>query len=512
MLRLALAFSGVVLTAFWLFFGNIGLGVSGEWVLRPNARAWPPGAWGLPLAVVMIFGGAAALAVYDRFRRAKTRKEQTNSTVTALVCLSLTLFLWPWALLGPGQVQREAGRLTLEGRFNIIAALWSDVATEYFGTAYQIEDAHRFLRSYPRYQQPRERALAHVATHPPGAVLFFYAVRRTTERVPGLEQGLTRLAERLTGESAAELTTTNNLLRATVNRSVNAPEPPPLPQSAIASGLFAAFLLGFSLVLALPAVYGLAATGGGENAEKRGLVAAGLWALAPTTNLFAFTLDALVASGVVWTLFLVARGLAKPKDSVRALAFFFAAGLALGLTTFLSFGALSVVAIGAGALLWMRRRHALRPLLAFFAAFALVWTVAAWWGTNPLAIFQNAMAAHRFATLEVRSHGAWIVMNLVTFAFFCGWPVVAMGRLKWPRHPTSPALAVGALTLGVILLLTLSGNVRGEVERLWLFLLAPVCVGALEILPWRWLAPLIVLQVGQTSVMAATLAPLVRPF
>jgi hypothetical protein len=66
--------------------------------------------------------------------------------------------------------------------------------------------------------------------------------------------------------------------------------------------------------------------------------------------------------------------------------------------------------------------------------------------------------------------------------------------------------------LVVLLLLSVSGNVRGEVERLWLFLLAPLCVlGALR-LNWRQAGPLLILQAVQTILMAATLAPLVRPF
>ena len=65
-------------------------------------------------------------------------------------------------------------------------------------------------------------------------------------------------------------------------------------------------LLGLSLVAAIPAIYGLAALGGGEEAERRGLLAVAFWVLAPTTNLFAFTLDALVALGAVWTLYFAA--------------------------------------------------------------------------------------------------------------------------------------------------------------------------------------------------------------
>ena len=286
----------------------------GNWHVTPNNFNWPAATWLLPIGVVVIFGGAATLSVYDRFKRAKSRKEQTNSTVTALICLAVIGTLWPWALLGPGQakplrqpVASASDKFVLEGRFNVIAAMWSDVATEYFGAAYSFEDARAYARNYAATQQnPQVRAQAHIATHPPGAVLWFYGVRKTYESSPILQNGLTALAQTVTGQTQDELAQTASLARQTAAPFVGAPAPAPLPDSAIGAALGCAILLGLSLVAALPAVYGLAALGGGEQAEKRGLLAAALWILAPTTNLFAFTLDALVACGAAWTLYFAA--------------------------------------------------------------------------------------------------------------------------------------------------------------------------------------------------------------
>jgi cytochrome bd-type quinol oxidase subunit 2 len=76
------------------------------------------------------------------------------------------------------------------------------------------------------------------------------------------------------------------------------------------------------------------------------------------------------------------------------------------------------------------------------------------------------------------------------------------------------ARIIGGAALAAILVLTLSGNVKGEVERLWLFLVPPLCVlTAASIAPARdrrWL-PLLALQIIQSILMAAGLAPLVRP-
>ncbi len=538
MFRVISAAVAVALTALWLFVWRAPFG-AGNWAITPNEAAWPLGAWLLPVGVVVIFGGAAALSVYDRFKRAKSRKEQTNSTVTALVCLAVVGMLWPWAMQGPGKIKSRAGsvttesRPTLEGRFNIIASLWSDLATEYFGAAYSFNDARTYMGNYAQTaQQPKARIQAHVATHPPGAVLWFYGVRKIYESSPALQSGLTSLAQTVTDTDAADLPNLAQQARAAPSaQNSSLPVPAPLPASAIGAALLCAILLGLSLVAALPAVYGLAALGGGENAEKRGLIAAALWILAPTTNLFAFTLDALVACGAAWTLYLAALGWnrmtqsseAGLTNSKSANFYWIASGITLALTTFLSIGAFAVGAILIIAITIYRPRGGARVLALSVGAFVLTWAILALWGGfNPLEIAINAGKAHRFATLETRGYWPWVWLNLAVWALFIGWPVVALlarGVKLYKENATRARFGAGGFCLGVatlvvLLLLCLSGNVRGEVERLWLFALAPICVIAAfhDELRWRIWAPLLALQALQTLLMSATLAPLVRPF
>ncbi len=549
MIRVLFAFVAVALTALWLFVWRAPLG-AGNWALTPHA-AWPTGAWLLPISVPVVFGGAAALSVYDRFKRAKSRKEQTNSTVTALVCLAIFGMLWPWAMLGPGKLKNSVGAPMLEGRANIIAALWSDLSTEYFGAAYTFDDARAYAHNYAQTaQHPQSRLQAHVATHPPGAVLWFYGVRVIYESSPALQSGLTSLAQTVTGMTSAELVKVAQQSRATPTRQrLGVPDPPPLPDSAIGAALLCAILLGLSLVASLPAVYGLGALGGGENAEKCGLIAAALWVLAPTTNLFAFTLDALVACGAAWTLYFAALGWNRMKSEAAGLVFssnlslsetrleegaspapsksadfwWIASGIALALTTFLSIGAFAVGAILILAILIYRPRGGARALILSVGAFVLMWAILAMWGSfNPLEIALNAGRAHRFATLETRGYWPWVWLNLGVWALFIGWPVVALlarGVKLYKENATrarfsAGGFCLGVATLAVLLLLCLSGNVRGEAERLWLFSLAPLCALAAfhDELRWRDWAPLLCLQALQTLLMSATLAPLVRPF
>ena len=530
MFRVLFAALAVGLTALWLFLWRAPLGLRDQWTLVPNQTAWPIGAWLLPLGVVLIFGGAAALSVYDRFKRAKSRREQTNSTIVALVCLAIVAFLWPWALLGPGQIGSRASaapatrfdKLTLEGRFNIIAALWSDPATEYFGAAYQITDARAYLHNYAGDEQKFvSRTQAHIATHPPGAVLWFYGARVLYEKVPGLQSAFGALAATVTGQNLTELSTGAGALRNTAARAAALPDPPPLPSSAVGGALFAAVLLGLSLVAAIPAIYGLAAVGAGADAERRGLVAVALWVLAPSANLFAFTLDAVVALGAVWTLYFAALAWTQSRP-----LWWIAAGVMLALTTFVSLGAVAVGVITVIALVWFRPVGWVRGALVLGAAWVASWAIlAVAGGFNPLAVALQALASHRLVTLESRAYLPWIGLNLAVWMIFVGWPAVALlaGGVKLYRtselsasplaNQLASGAALGVATIATLLLLSLSGNVRGEVERLWLFSLAPLCVlAASRHWPARVVGPLLGLQALQSLVMAATLAPLVRPF
>ncbi len=79
---------------------------------------------------------------------------------------------------------------------------------------------------------------------------------------------------------------------------------------------------------------------------------------------------------------------------------------------------------------------------------------------------------------------------------------------------------IGIATFLVMLLLTLSGGARGEVERLWFFLIAPLAVLASQHLIEKslsrrtiyLLSALLAAGCVQTILMATALGPLVRPF
>ncbi len=535
-LAVALSLIMSAITANWLLRTRGGWGRDG-WLLSPHAP-WNIGAWWLPLGVFCIFGGLSAVSAYDRFRRAKTYKEQRTSRRMSVGALMLMSVLWHWSLLGPSS-GIEGVR---SGAYNVVASQFSDISTQYLGAAYQIDNARDFSRHYAtQSQNPTAPAIAHVATHPPGATLFYYACRRAVESAPALQSFLIRGVEAAAGDNRTQLTNDFNAFRTAGARSAGAAPSDaaalPLPVSALATAALAAIGLVSALALSVPAVFilardcSVASTCDDEKRldEARGLCAAALWVLAPTVGLFAPTLDALVACGIAWTIALCCKylratfSLSDSRKYLQPENWLVLAGALWALTTWVSLGALVIGAVG---FLWFVAQKNWRALLWVGGGFVAMWFLI--WLMFPLdvpLVWQKAMAAHHLATLETRSRSGWLWFNGPIFAVFCGWPVVAacacaLWRLRGEQNWRTLQLALAML--GALTLITLMGSVRGETERLWMFALPPFCVLAASVLlpqgtrgAARALVAavtlLILLQAAQTLTMAATLAPLVLP-
>ena len=257
--------------------------------------------------------------------------------------------------------------------------------------------------------RPDSMMLAHVATHPPGAVLFYYGARYLYEAFPFLQNGFSGLAHTLTGEEPVKIAQESNTIRLTASRSGGAKgTPAPLPVSAVGGAIWSAFLISFCLALATPAVYRIAASRHPEadeaeivQAENRGLIAAALWALCPTANLFAFTLDAVIATGAAWTLVFLGM---RWQHNQRG--WLLACGITMALTSFVSFGALAtglILVVSTVYLLWQRDGKIdvaalVKEGLLIAIGFVLTWFfIIAIFPFSPLHVFGQAMEAHRLA-------------------------------------------------------------------------------------------------------------------
>ena len=362
------AFLFVLLTGLWLFWWKKPLGRD-NWFIAPRSALWPLDSWLLPLGTLLLCGGFALMCAYDRFRRAKSRREEKTSLRMSLGSLILLAAVLPWTLLGPRKISG----------IYLVSATWSDISNQYFSTAYRIQDARDFTRNYQLQQQNYDIVKSHVATHPPGAVLFYYGALKIYENVPLVQQLFSTIAPGITAASTPSVTQT---IRGQLARShASDANARPFHDDAVGSAIWCAFLLSLSVGLTVPAVYKLAA---GESStrnaaaavddaavddaataisgndaltkdasakdalakveerarESRGLLGAALFALAPTTVLFAFTLDALMACLIAWSLVLIARRVTS--GTTVGICSAIVSGVLIGLASFLSFGALAV--------------------------------------------------------------------------------------------------------------------------------------------------------------------------
>jgi len=451
------------------------LGVRGEWVWRHNR---------LPtlLAPALAAGLLLVIVVAVACRPGRWNEMRPAWRVGLLALLVLLALALQWGLL------TAAGSPLVSW----VAPGWivaSPNATTYFSVSFEVVEVRDWLASYPEHMG----ALPHHArTHPPGFVLFFLLVRR--------------LCAALTSHPAPVL----EAIADGYNRTFGTLFSP----ADAAAAMVSAALIAFAGALSLIPLYLLA----------RGLVGAegavcgvGLMAGMPGLLLLGASPDQLILALAITTLWLCYSAWRR-GSVVRA----FLAGITVAVGLLFS---LSFAVAGAWLLAWVaigvlgsrdRSAAARRALvgaaiaLAGFVLFHLALYLIC--GYRPLAVAQQAFLAHReiTTTASPRTYWKWLLMNPIEAAVFAGLPLVltalwsarALRREpEWAR--LRPFLAAW---LTVVALLDLSGTVRGEVGRIWLFLFWPVPLTAGTWLAGRerasWLiAALALLQVTQVILM-----------
>lgn len=317
-----------------------------------------------------------------------------------------------------------------------LAVLWKPYqeyrASDYIGAVERIESPRAFLRDYPRWMPGLP---LHCRHHPPGGSLLLWCVAQV-----------------------------------------------------FGPGPFWASLATIALTgLAAPAVYLLA----GEVLHEAGArLAAALFVLAPNVVSYSATcMDAVFMVPLVWSFFFLYRG-----RRTSPLANGTAGGLAAALAALMTFSA-SFVALWAVVLLVVtalfdrtRLRNVAVTLTAAVGAacvfYGVLYAVA---GYEPLAVLRQAFAGQD-EVMKGRGHSSlrqsahFAVANLTAFLFCSGLPVVwwwarQTGR-ELRRATSSPARWLLLSFCTTLLLVDLAPLYTLETERIWIFLVGFLAIGA----------------------------------
>ncbi len=308
----------------------------------------------------------------------------------------------------------------------------------------------------------------HSRTHPPGVLLAIRALDRVARTLGPVGMLRAPLPQKAAAAMALEIARARER-----GKRVPAETASPL------TGVLLAFLLPLAAAATALPLYSLAVTWGLPDWAAR--LAAALWLTAPAGVLFTPSVDqalgGLVVVGAAWAA-KGPKGLQGPKGreeleaGVRALL----AGIVMALGCLISYGLLVAVpfvawvAYSAGASVWPTPRRLARAALVGIG-FALPWlALALFAGYDPWTSFRTAIAAHREMAVATRSYSTWLLANPYDFALFCG-PAVALLALVGLISRKTPRALRRSLRGGAVLfaLLWLSGSVRGEVGRIWLF-------------------------------------------
>ncbi len=313
----------------------------------------------------------------------------------------------------------------------------------------------------------------HSRTHPPGVLLAIRGLDRVA-RALGPAGALGTSLFRKAAEAFAEESSRAR------ERGKPVPAIPPSPWSPV----LLAFLLPLAAAAAALPLYGLGLGWGLSDGAAR--LGAALWLTVPAATLFTPSVDqALVVFPLVGAALVVGMGrrsLGMTVGGWRALA----AGVVVALGCLISYGLLVAVPFVAWVAFssgedegWFSPRRFVRAALVG-VGFALPWVALALFaGYDPWTSFRTAISAHREMAVETRSYTTWLLGNPYDFALFCGPAVAVLGAVGLVSRRAPVALRRGLLGGAILFaLLWLSGSVRGEVGRIWLFAMPFVVLAA----------------------------------
>lgn len=400
--------------------------------LRLTGWEWP---WRGDIGIV---NSLLLLAVPFAFISYALRIAERQSTLRVWLCLGL---------LAVGNfLMQIMGILSDRRGIELVQEIvLSPITTSYFLDASQIHGLSQWFRHFDH-----ARLAVHSSTHPPGPILFYYVFFKVFGSPTGAMIG------------------------------------------GIAVGCLAS--LGVLVTYAFAGLWT-------DNRRTR-MIASALYALLPATSVFFPELDQVYPIFAMLLILFWCRSL-ESRKKIPSEAIYF--GLTLAVSLFFAYNLLTIGAFLAyyGVYwVWRQRwtklsfvtllRNSVIGAGVCMGVYFLLWLAT---GYDPIAVFFNALSNQ--AVLEAlmnRSSALFGLFDPLDFFLGAGMMVLPLILLQLGRNVRGfdrmrPEVALTLIGLATILTIDLSGVLRGEAARVWLFLQPLVVVpAALELarFEWRW--------------------------
>jgi hypothetical protein len=468
-----LAGVAAVVAIVWIISGH-SVGLAGEWIWPMNIT---PGGQYVPFVIA-----AALLIAVAGWLTRPGRWEKTRRKVRVIWLIIIILIS---GLLADGLLLMRSNPLLV-----VSGIITSREATSYFPAAIAIPNLPEALRDYPALMHKLPQ---HARTHPPGPIVFFWVVDRWVQSSPALQHALAVTFKRIDPLLTDDLP---NIL----GRELGIP----MTLADAHAAILSAFILVFLGSCTIIPLYLVGRTLFNSTTALRACL---LFSTVPAFLLFGPTIDEVVlllAVLMLWVFILLCR------SGNPLIGFIFAIALLMSLGS-----AAVILFIG---LWWLFDRKTASDqkappkkllfgiggaLALFLVTFVILKLTL---GLDFIAVLREGLAIHRnITTVEAgRTYWKWVLFDPLEFAFFLGgaaciWALAGLrGGFAWAW-------------LAAFVLLDASGWVRGEVGRIWLFLMPPaILIGAARIdrLGKRFdlgFFSAMVLQIGQAASMKVAL-------
>jgi len=387
------------------------------------------------------------------------------------------IWLLGWAVLGAVGLTLAGLFVTESPLFKLYAVTVSPGVTSWHYAAATITDIGKTLREWPAFMKVAVKYSTHLGIVPPGAVLFYYELNQALQGAQGLAHVLA---------APLRLAMCQNFELAQYS-------------DAQLASAWAGMLMPLWGGLTVLPMYRLGARLVSERAARWSVL---WWPRSPNLLMFTGSLNTFFPLLAACDILLLVEGLLRGRRSLV-----FAAGLLASVMTFISFaffpllflaGMLVLLGFIARASLYTASTRAFAPARApwlwplvvgalFGAGLLVVWVlydVLA--GVSFFDVLRTASAAHLAMD---RPYLPWLYMHLYDYFIFTGWPLVILAVIavvagvamlirRNPREPLSTSALLAVSAAATLVVLDLSGTMRGESGRILLFLTPFFLLGA----------------------------------